>query len=263
MAEGPCGSEGQLLCEDDDFLFSDQALPIQVFGCYSAQPELAIEVSGARHPIYLSQCILRGPRGEHGASELDGQSVVLWRSAVSLARMWASPTLPMPLVAGRTIVELGAGLGLIAIALAGMGARKVIATEVPPAIHELERSISRNEGCLENGISLAGVVDIAELWWGDSTTAEKILSENGHIDVIVASDAIYSRNLRRELLSTISSLSTPGQTVCVFSYEERGDESKFFEVESREFGMEPIGDPSLQADDLGVEVRMLAAANRY
>uniref|UniRef100_F1L941 Protein FAM119A n=1 Tax=Ascaris suum TaxID=6253 RepID=F1L941_ASCSU len=71
----------------------------------------------------------------------NGVSGVLWDSAIVLANYIASHA---ELIVGRSVLELGAGLGLPSIVAAELGARSVDATDQPLAIPLLAENVKRN-----------------------------------------------------------------------------------------------------------------------
>ncbi|WP_432834265.1 class I SAM-dependent methyltransferase [Dactylosporangium sp. CA-092794] len=100
-----------------------------------------------------------------------------WPGGVALARH----LLDHPgLVAGRTVVDLGAGSGLVGIAAARAGARRVTAVDTDPAaLAAAVRNAARN------GVTLA-------------TAAEPVPAE-----VIVAGDVFYSEPVGRAVLKVL------------------------------------------------------------
>lgn len=82
-------------------------------------------------------------------------------------------------VAGKTVVELGAGPGMPGIVAARLGARRVTLTDLPSEL-ALPRLNAR-----ENGVEAA--VDVAPCTWGDA----EAIAALGTFDVVVCSDVLY------------------------------------------------------------------------
>ena len=59
----------------------------------------------------------------------------VWRGALLLADLLLSQP---QLVAARTVAELGAGCGLASVAAACSGARRVLSTDLPPLLRQLQ-----------------------------------------------------------------------------------------------------------------------------
>jgi predicted nicotinamide N-methyase len=112
---------------------------------------------------------------------------VLWRSGVALAREVAGLRLH-----GRTIVELGCGLGAPSLAAAGRGA-VVLATDRDPAALEL---LERNAKL--NGLQL----ETARFEWSDA----KALIARGPFDLVLAADVLYERPSVARLLGLVPQL---------------------------------------------------------
>ena len=193
-----------MVVEADDDLFPSP--PVEAFGVFSGEAELLIEDVT--------------PIDVHLTQTFGGQSTLLWSSSVVLARQWWRGGGSLPEVAGRRVLELGAGLGLNAIGLAAKGAL-VVATEVEPALSALRRSVERNRACWAKAGGRAAV-EVCELRWGE--TEGELFNEA--FDVVVGADLLYSRALRAPLLRTLQRAVGPSTTV-VLALEARGDELAF------------------------------------
>ena len=111
--------------------------------------------------------------------------------------------------AGKTnVLELGAGLGLVGIALATMGAN-VVVTERALALPLLARNIENNQGIVGKRKTMdsrsiadgpgGGAIEVAELSWGKDTTTAFLddLDRRGRppFDIVVGSDLIFPSNV--------------------------------------------------------------------
>lgn len=93
-------------------------------------------------------------------------------------------------VRGRSVLELGAGAGLAAMAAARAGARRVIATDVDPLALQVLLL-----GAADNAVSVeVAVVDVVS-----SVPADIIAAD----DVIIAADVVYNRALGAALSAII------------------------------------------------------------
>lgn len=60
---------------------------------------------------------------------------------------------------GRTVLELGAGTGLVGIVASVLGAGRVILTDLPYALDNARENVERNR------LALKGKVEVMELDW--------------------------------------------------------------------------------------------------
>ena len=126
----------------------------------------------------------------------------VWPAGVALARFLLEEP---KLVRGRTVLELGCGLGPGAVAAAIAGASDVVATDIEPAAVEFTVQSAR-----DNGHALRGAA-----WnWNDAPPR----ALRAPFDVVLAGDVIYSEQHAPRLgrLLTDGSLLKPGGCV-VFS----------------------------------------------
>eukprot|EP01052_Picozoa_sp_SAG31_P000038 SAG31_NODE_2_length_46263_cov_45.908043_8_plen_187_part_00 len=110
------------------------------------------------------------------------------------------------------MIELGAGLGVVALAVAALGAAKVIATDGDAIVlPSLESNLHENSSSL--GIP-SSVLAAHFLSWGDADGAVALLHEadGGGFppDVIVAADVVFGSDVQvwNQLLCTLDMLTT-------------------------------------------------------
>ncbi len=96
------------------------------------------------------------------------------------------------------VVELGAGTGAMAVALAWLGAGRVTATDLPHAVPRIGRTVALNEGA-------AGVVASCELAFGDAEVAARLRP----CSLAVASDVVYSAAMVEPVCATLEALACP------------------------------------------------------
>lgn len=177
---------------------------------------------------------------------------VLWSGSVVLAEHIRNSGI----AAGASVLELGAGLGLVSIVASCLGASAVVATDGDKAILPvLQRNILRNLD------SSHAPVDVRQLWWGDVPAARTL----GSFDMIIGSDLVYGSDsvvgpVAREasfaqLLCTMWLLSDDG-TALVLAYRERKSIERLFFSKLWEH-FEPTGEPGevvQLAGSSGVEI---------
>ena len=226
--------------DDDDLLFGAASLPLEAFGAYSSAEEIQLVV--ANTTFCFQQQISTENRKE--------PSVLLWNAAVSLANAWARGALVQP--CGLRVLDIGAGLGICALAAAALGATKVVATELPGvALDALQQSILQNVE--RSGLKVP--IEVFGLKWG--------LGQEGYLtsiawDLVLCSDLIYSPELQRPLLRSLRHVVIPGHTKVLVAFERRGLEDDFFSAAHEQVGLEPLTITSAADDALGVEFHLLA-----
>lgn len=144
----------------------------------------------------------------HGDSPKMPYGVVLWPAAIALAHELASRTL-----AGKTLLELGAGTGLPGIVAASSGAKVVSTDRQEVALYISKLNAERN------GVSSS--VELREADWAAWTDRDTY-------DVIVGSDIIYADSMHPHLRRIFETNLTPGGTV-LLSDPFRKDSFAFLE----------------------------------
>jgi predicted nicotinamide N-methyase len=126
--------------------------------------------------------------------------LLLWASAVGLARRVAREP---ALVAGKRVLEMGAGVGLSGIVAASAGAVEVVQTDYQPAALAL---CAHNAA--ENGVT-DGVTRALADW-------RRFPADLGQpFDVVLGSDVLYERTLHADLLALLPTLVAPGGLLLV------------------------------------------------
>ncbi|KAK6003088.1 hypothetical protein QM012_000933 [Aureobasidium pullulans] len=147
----------------------------------------------------------------------DNLGLKTWASSFVFARNWHILRDRIPLIFDRdesaTILELGAGTGLVGIAAAAVLGTNVLLTDLPEIVPNLERNIASNEDMVK---SRSGSARAAMLDW---TVPEKIIYpeettesrrplvaeiQSSTYPLIVAADPIYSKEHPAWLVQTIS-----------------------------------------------------------
>ena len=159
---------------------------------------------------------------------LPQNKVHIWDSSLMLAE-WICENKEH--VAGKTVVELGGGLGLPAFAAALCGAARVVATDLSPkAMVELNTAANFNTDVYPQLSVLSGTV----LDWFDCDN-----STLGKFDCILAADVNYERALTEPLTKTVlGHLSTdPGAPLYLASRLGRVSLSESLESLSGHLGL--------------------------
>jgi predicted nicotinamide N-methyase len=156
---------------------------------------LRVELPGPGGPL----TVLRPARPEaiiDALTELDADEKLpywaeLWPSSLGLA--WAIARGEVD-VAGRSVTELGCGVGLVALAAARAGARRVLATDWYGECLAFARASAE-----ENGLAL----ETREVDWR-APPAEACA------DVVLAADVLYERRNARFVAGALRALIAPG-----------------------------------------------------
>ena len=126
-----------------------------------------------------------------------GIGAVSWPSALAAARAFLANLLGMRIGPGTTVLELGAGTGLLAVVLAKLGCA-VVATDLPRHVDLLRENLAANVPP-DKGKALAKV-----LVWGEPLPRD--LPER--IDVVVCADCAYDSTVVEALSETLVALWT-------------------------------------------------------
>ena len=173
----------------------------------------------------------------------DGTGKVTWGSAFVLADLLQRseqvssfvPEFPDNLQT-RSVVELGAGLGLCSIVCSKVGAKSVVSTDGSESILQLlQRNADANLSPREQS-----TLETRQLKWGDAAAAADLLKSEilaTGIDVVLMADVAYQRNaaawpLLVQTVTTlteeqnISDASPKRSPVVLWAHAARDDESR-------------------------------------
>lgn len=130
----------------------------------------------------------------------------IWHAGISLAAMLIeSPEL----VQGRSVLELGAGCGVVSIVAASLGAKRLVITDLECARSNIEQNIEQNSHLWTNDITTCDV-EFQSLDW---LASQIDLHES--IDIVVGADIGFDVSLHdpiKRVLSTINP--TVGVLLC-------------------------------------------------
>ena len=163
-----------------------------------------------------------GVRVSEGAASSIDSGARIWDAGLALSMLLSSPAL-----AGKRVLELGSGTGVGGLSAAAAGAQVVCSDADKECVLLLEENIAAN--------SLSGRCRVAKLVWGCEDDEECVLGLEGAFDLICGSDVLYAPNAFDDLLSTLVTFSTPGETEVMLTYPTRYTESIFLEEAAAHF----------------------------
>ena len=167
----------------------------------------------------LTLQLIQAPTAFRGV-EHDDTGGVVWGASICLARF-----LSADLVRGKTVLELGCGMGVPSLVSVKYDAHRVVATDMEDkTLQQLDEVAKRND-CQDR-------IELLKLNWNDSSNDE----ENEHqstrdlkADVILASDVIYHDQMVDSLVETIDRyLSKPDGSVYIALRNTRQGVSRFW-----------------------------------
>ena len=129
---------------------------------FISRPDFTFEHAAIPHPLQFQQDLAETIAAHQ---EADGTFARLWPTAVVLCNHLCEHP---ELVAGKHIVELGAGSGAVGLVCAALGAASVTLTDVPEALPLLTANLERNP-------TLAANTTVAPCTWGNAEHIASLL----------------------------------------------------------------------------------------
>lgn len=136
-------------------------------------------------------------------------------------------------LAGKSIVELGSGTGLVGLIAGKLDSScKVFITDQAPLLDIMTKNVRLN--------SLEGNIEVAELNWGEPIPTNLPSKP----DIILAADCVYFEPAFPLLVQTLADLSDTS-THILFCYKKRRKADKrFFSLLKKKFSWEEVDDPN-------------------
>ncbi|KAH7106076.1 putative methyltransferase-domain-containing protein [Auriculariales sp. MPI-PUGE-AT-0066] len=149
---------------------------------------------------------LRSRKGDTGS--------VLWRASVTLARLLRSPNVPIlnqATIQNGTILELGAGTGILATALYSRSAQ-YIATDLVELVPLIQKNLNLND-CPSTVVATA--IDWTVLHSLQSTKRDAVFPVPPGLTVVLAVDTLYNPSLVPPFVSTLEHYTSSGACALV------------------------------------------------
>ena len=157
------------------------------------------------------------------AQLLSSTGLTLWRAAPMLCHYLISNS--KLYVQNKTILELGAGLGLCSILTAILGASTVVISDGDSiSLSNLRENVERNKHLIPNFDQKSQNIQCLQLRWGMNLEEFKMKCNlptvDGLFEVILGSDIIYIESILQPLFLTIDTLLTSHGTF-ILAYARR------------------------------------------
>ena len=188
-------------------------------------PTIRFEHAALSAPIELEHLPDAGPE----VMDADGTFARLWPTALVLSNWLCEHR---EVLAGKRVVELGSGTGVVGLVCAALGAASVTLTDMPDALELIRRNaaLSRQKGA----------VTVAPCTWGDADHLADLLRGGGGFDVVLCCEVVYqqSADVLTALAATQRALALPGAKV-LLAYEFRCaivEDLAYFDAATELFG---------------------------
>ncbi|CAL1597875.1 unnamed protein product [Knipowitschia caucasica] len=156
-----------------------------------------------------------------------GVAAVVWDAAVVLSMYLELGSVELK---GKSVLELGAGTGLVGIVAALLGANVTI-TDREPALDSLSTNVKTNLPA-----DMLGSASVSELTWGEDLQRYPA----GGFHLILGADIVYLENTFAALLETLKYLCSDTTIVllsCKIRYER---DSAFLDMLKQSFAVEEV-----------------------
>lgn len=157
---------------------------------------------------YKTTKLLRSHGFKLDSEETDRSTgVTLWQAAPRLASFLQNHP---EVCKGKSVLELGAGLGLCGITAHYLGAQSVVLTDGDTqTLKQMRENIKHNCGddafdCTNNGTANNQIIACRQLIWG-SPHMETFV-QHGKYDTIIGADVVYTQESVQPLLDTVAFL---------------------------------------------------------
>ncbi len=176
----------------------------------------------------------------------------VWDCAVALSRMFERHQHTSSRLAIRPnerVLELGGGSGLLALALAALGA-DVTTTDAAPVVPHLRKTIDANAD------SVPRMPTVAALDWRDDVV------EVGAFPVVVASDVLVCVQWAEDVARVLAAVAAEARLVVVATQRRRDGVARFLEAASAHFTVEELREDSFHPDYYHHDLQVLVLTPR-
>ena len=160
----------------------------------------------------------------------------IWPAAHILVK-WLEENTKIWLKPSTHVIEIGAGVGLVGVCCAALGAERVTLTDLDEALPALERTrLANHSTCLER-------LHVQRLSFGDCEDSTAIISGSEHKRlVVVGSDLVYFESLFVPLAACMADLCLNHNATIFLAYKKRiwRNEKRFFSKILPQHGLEAV-----------------------
>ncbi|KAJ2716208.1 hypothetical protein H4R19_000773 [Coemansia spiralis] len=168
--------------------------------------EIELEIAGGARTLTLTIAQnphLNGERGQTGA--------VVWNSSVVMSEFLARQSVSGWDLAGVTAVELGAGCGVVGLAVHQLGARRVVLTDQARMMRLLARNAAANglpsratRGSNTRRSEPDRELLVTEYGWGHPPEDPRVLAQP--VDIAIVSDCVYHEDVVPLLVTSLADI---------------------------------------------------------
>ncbi|KAL2613080.1 hypothetical protein R1flu_024772 [Riccia fluitans] len=216
-----------------------------------------IEVDVLGHSLLIKQ----DPNSKHLGTTVWDSSLVFVKF---LERNCKKGEFSRAKLAGKRVIELGAGCGLAGLGMALLGCDVVVTDQVevlPLLLRNVERNLSRAKYTASDNSYMGsiGKVDVAELDWGNEA---HIAAVEPPFDYIIGTDVVYKEQYVEPLIYTILALAGPKTTVLLgYEFRSSGVRELLGELCQKHFSVKRVlhskMDPKYQHPDIDLYIMRL------
>jgi len=209
----------------------EQAVPGAYQQACMALPSRRIPINRGRGDVVELDVLQQATGAGSTGTVVWNSSLLLTRLLERLASASATSGSNGSLLAGKTVLELGCGTGLVSLAAAALGAPRVIATDGNPNVVELaEQNIARNQHTLppqQQQGGAASVVEAKRLQWG----LLPAMDFADAADLVIGSDLTYFSGNWLALAETMATVTARNNGVILYLSLGHSGFSSFAETE--------------------------------
>ena len=176
----------------------------------------------------------------------------VWDCAVALSRMFErhrGTSSRLAIRPNERVLELGGGSGLLALALAALGA-DVTTTDAAPVVPHLRKTIDANAD------SVPRTPTVAALDWRDN------LDDVGTFPVVVASDVLVCVQWAEDVARVLAAVAAEARLVVVATQRRRDGVARFLEAAAAHFTVEELREDAFHPDYYHHDLQVLVLAPR-
>lgn len=152
-----------------------------------------------------------------------GLGCTVWDGSIALAKMFESDSQLIKHLRHSTVLELGAGCGLVGLTLLCLGAKYVLLTDMKVCLPTLKINVDKHSHGLKKDS-----VQVMSYIWGEDTTA--LMKPHGKFNIIVGAEVLYDESDSKLLAYSALQLLAEDGVMFVSMGRNRNGEIPFVDV---------------------------------